>query len=104
MTEASVFYEAASVGLGFDFLDDVQRVIDTIREHPELGRAVGKTYGKSCYTVSHSVSFIRPRNMQSSWSQLRINVDVPAIGKAGMNHNVVLQATKNKTIQKKESP
>ena len=42
MTEASVFYEAASVGLGSDFLDDVQRVIDTIREHPELGRAVGK--------------------------------------------------------------
>jgi hypothetical protein len=42
MTEASVFYEAASVGLGSDFLDDVQRVVDTLREHPELGRAVGK--------------------------------------------------------------
>jgi len=42
MTEASVFYEAASVGLGSDFLDDVQRVVETLREHPKLGRAVGQ--------------------------------------------------------------
>lgn len=42
MTEASVFYEAASVGLGSDFLADVQRVVETLREHPELGRAVGQ--------------------------------------------------------------
>jgi hypothetical protein len=34
MTEASLFYEAASIGLGKDFLDDVQRVIDSLREHP----------------------------------------------------------------------
>jgi len=47
MTEASVFYEAASVGLGSDFLDDVQRVVDTLREHPELGRAVGKGLASS---------------------------------------------------------
>ncbi len=42
MTEASAFYETASVGLGSDFLDDVQRVVDALREHPGLGRALGQ--------------------------------------------------------------
>jgi toxin ParE1/3/4 len=37
MIEAALFYEAASVGLGEDFLDDIQHAIDTAREHPELG-------------------------------------------------------------------
>jgi plasmid stabilization system protein ParE len=40
MTEASHFYEAGSAGLGFEFLDDVQRVIDSLREHPKLGQLV----------------------------------------------------------------
>ena len=40
MTKASRFYEAASAGLGEEFLDDVQRVIGVLREHPELGRLV----------------------------------------------------------------
>jgi plasmid stabilization system protein ParE len=35
--EEMIFYEAASVGLGEDFLDDIQHAIDTAREHPELG-------------------------------------------------------------------
>src|ERR1700737_2576238 len=42
MTEASVFYEAASIGLGSDFLDDVQRVVDVLREHPTSGYVVGQ--------------------------------------------------------------
>lgn len=29
MTEVSLFYEAASLGLGNDFLDDVQLVVDS---------------------------------------------------------------------------
>jgi len=37
MTEASLFYEAASTGLGSNFLDDVHRVIERLREHPYLG-------------------------------------------------------------------
>jgi toxin ParE1/3/4 len=41
MIEASVFYEARSDGLGFEFLDGVQRVIDLVREHPKLGKSVG---------------------------------------------------------------
>lgn len=40
MTEASLFYEAASLGLGNDFLDDVQRVVDRLRELPYLGHEV----------------------------------------------------------------
>ena len=34
MVEAALFYEAASPGLGDSFLDDVQRVIDSLREYP----------------------------------------------------------------------
>lgn len=40
MTEASQFYEAASPGLGNDFLDDVQRVVDGLRERPYLGHGI----------------------------------------------------------------
>ena len=42
MTEASLFYEVASAGLGSDFFDDVQRVIDTLRAHPALGTPIGR--------------------------------------------------------------
>ncbi len=42
MTEAAQFYEGASAGLGSDFLDDVQRAIDILREHPNLGHSVGR--------------------------------------------------------------
>jgi plasmid stabilization system protein ParE len=42
MIEASLFYEAVSPSLGHDFLDDVQRSINTLREHPRLGRADGR--------------------------------------------------------------
>jgi len=42
MTEASVFYEAATSGLGAGFLDEVQRVVNILREHPDLGQAVGR--------------------------------------------------------------
>lgn len=41
MIEASLSYEARSEGLGFEFLDGVQRLIDLVREHPRLGRSVG---------------------------------------------------------------
>ena len=42
MTEAAVFYEAASPRLGSDFLDDVRRVIDLVRGQPSIGRNVGQ--------------------------------------------------------------
>ena len=40
MTEAALFYENEAAGLGVDFLDDVQRTINRLREHPESGHAV----------------------------------------------------------------
>lgn len=42
MTEASRFYESEANGLGSEFLEDVQRVIDSLREYRELGRPVGR--------------------------------------------------------------
>jgi len=42
MTEASVFYQVASTGLGADFLNDVQHVLDALRAHPALGTPVGQ--------------------------------------------------------------
>lgn len=44
MTKASVFYEAATIGLGVEFLDDVQRVIDLVCEHPEIGRSIAQGF------------------------------------------------------------
>ena len=40
MTGASAFYESATSGLGAEFLDEVQRVIKIVREHPQLGRSI----------------------------------------------------------------
>jgi len=37
MSEAAVFYDAVFVGLGTDFLEDVQQAIDMVRAHPEIG-------------------------------------------------------------------
>ncbi len=42
MTEASLFYEAASTGLGTDFLNDVQRTVTSLRQHPDLGHEVDR--------------------------------------------------------------
>jgi toxin ParE1/3/4 len=54
MTEASQFYEAASTGLGADFLDDVQRAVDAVRESPLLGPGVG---GKFRRVLLHRFPF-----------------------------------------------
>jgi plasmid stabilization system protein ParE len=40
MTEAAIFYEDQSRGLGVEFLDDVQRTIDRLRDNPMLGQVV----------------------------------------------------------------
>ena len=42
MTEAAVFYEIESPGLGVDFLNDLQLAVDTLRAHPSLGAPVGR--------------------------------------------------------------
>jgi len=40
---ASLFYDAGSGGLGNDFLDDVQLVIDRLCEYPQTGKAVSSS-------------------------------------------------------------
>src|SRR5262245_54001051 len=40
MSEAALFYETAANGLGNDFLDDVQRAIETLSNYPEVGEPV----------------------------------------------------------------
>ena len=42
MTEASLFYDTASSGLGGGFLDEVQRVVSVLREHPDLCPSIGR--------------------------------------------------------------
>ena len=40
MTEAAVFYEIASAGLGGDFLDDVQRTVNRLSTYPYAGESI----------------------------------------------------------------
>src|SRR5256885_17091515 len=40
MTEAALFYEAASNGLGSDFVDAVQTAIDRVRDYPHFGQSI----------------------------------------------------------------
>ena len=47
MVEASQFYALRSVGLGVDFLDDVQRVVDILRTQPLLGEDIDGGLRKS---------------------------------------------------------
>jgi hypothetical protein len=41
MIAASEFYESRSAGLGLEFLEDIERVIELLREYPKLGYSVG---------------------------------------------------------------
>lgn len=40
MYQAALYYEEQTKGLGFEFLNNVQRSIDNLREFPELGPAI----------------------------------------------------------------
>ena len=40
MTETAIFYEGQAHELGAEFLDDVQRAIDRLRDNPKLGQIV----------------------------------------------------------------
>jgi hypothetical protein len=41
LAEAATFYEAGMPGLGADFSDEVERIINVLLEHPELGTRTG---------------------------------------------------------------
>ena len=40
MTEALVFYDEASLGLGNDFLDDVRQAVDRLCSYPQAGETI----------------------------------------------------------------
>jgi len=40
MTEAALFYETRSGGLGNDFLDDVQQAVDRLSDYPHSGEQI----------------------------------------------------------------
>ncbi len=42
MIDASIFYQRASQELGTDFLDEVQRMINVLRDRPKLGSPAGR--------------------------------------------------------------
>lgn len=46
LIEAAAFYQAAAPGLGDDFLDDVERAIETLQEHPRMGAQAGRSFRK----------------------------------------------------------
>jgi hypothetical protein len=45
--EAAAYYEAGLSGLGRDFSDEVERVVNILLEHPELGAQVARICGTS---------------------------------------------------------
>ena len=54
MTEAAVFYESRSGGLGSDFLDDVQRAIDRLSDYPNSGEPIDSRFKR---TLLHRFPF-----------------------------------------------
>ena len=54
MTEAALFYEAASSQLGTDFLDDVQRAIDRLCDYPQAGETFASGFRR---TLLHQFPF-----------------------------------------------
>ena len=47
MIESALFYETASSRLGNDFLDDVQKTIDRVRDFPEVGELLDFDFRRS---------------------------------------------------------
>ena len=50
MTEAAVFYEGQAGGLGTEFLDDLQRAVNRLRDNPKLGQKVGDGLRRSLFS------------------------------------------------------
>jgi toxin ParE1/3/4 len=63
LDQAAIFYEAGMSGLGADFSDEVERVINILLEHPELG-------ARSDEDLRH---FVLRRFPFSSYTLLRIS-------------------------------
>lgn len=46
LNETAAFYEARVTGLGAAFLDDVDHAVETVRDNPLIGGAVGRGFRK----------------------------------------------------------
>jgi plasmid stabilization system protein ParE len=63
MMEAALFYEAASNGLGTDFLDDVQRSIDIVSDYPRAGEPIDSDFRRTLlYRFPFSVIYALEEN------------------------------------------
>lgn len=47
LNEAAASYEASVPGLGGAFLDDVERAIELVGEHPRIGASAGRGFRKA---------------------------------------------------------
>ena len=54
MTEAALFYDSRSDGLGSDFLDDVQRAVDRLSDYPHSGEPIDSAFKR---TLLHRFPF-----------------------------------------------
>lgn len=59
MTESAVFYEGMAIGLGSDFLDEVQSTIEKICENPRIAEKEAKnirqfTLARFPYSIFYS--------------------------------------------------
>ena len=54
MTEAAMFYESRSGGLGSDFLDDVQRAVNRLSDYPHSGEPIDSRFKR---TLLHRFPF-----------------------------------------------
>ena len=81
MTEAAKFYESKAKGLGADFLDDVQRAIDRLRQNPLLGQSVTSDLRRSLLSrfPFFLIYAVEPEGLRLP--QLRTSDAVPTIGK-----------------------
>jgi hypothetical protein len=61
MIGAAKFYEVATAGLGADFLDEVGRVVNLLREHPDSARPSTAASEELCFTVFPSALFTRSK-------------------------------------------
>ena len=64
MTETALFYEAASSRLGNDFLDDIQQVIDRVRDFPQIGELIDSDFRRSLlYRFPFSIIYTVEENV-----------------------------------------
>jgi len=99
LTEAGQFYEGRAEGLGSRFLDAVERAVQLLEAHPELGRPLSKTIRSLPVSQFRTLWFIAPS--QTGCSSSPTSDVVPNTGPAASverRHNQDLQLTRAPTF------